>query len=69
MFGLSAAEARAAAGIAAGQNPAAIAAARGVSIETVRAQLKLAMAKMGVHTQAQLAVTVCRVAGLGRAPE
>ncbi len=52
--GLSHREADVAADIAAGRTLAEISAARGVSIETVRSQLKAAMAKLGVSRQVEL---------------
>jgi DNA-binding CsgD family transcriptional regulator len=54
-FGLSAAEAELAAALMAGASPAAHAAARRVSAETVRTQLKALMGKLGCHRQGELA--------------
>lgn len=55
LFDLTAAEARVARGIVAGQSVTAIAAATGISRETVRTQLKAVLAKVGVTRQAELA--------------
>ncbi|GAA4332059.1 hypothetical protein GCM10023144_21590 [Pigmentiphaga soli] len=60
-FGLTEAEADVAMRIAAGEAPDAIAAARGATVGTVRAQRKAVMAKLGVRRQAEL---VGRLAGL-----
>jgi DNA-binding CsgD family transcriptional regulator len=64
-FGLTAAEARVAATLSDGDDPAVIAQKSGVSINTVRTQIKAAMAKCGVSTQAQLVARILRsLAGL-----
>jgi DNA-binding CsgD family transcriptional regulator len=55
---LTPAEARAVDGLAAGLRPADIATEYGVSVHTIRTQLKRAMAKAGVHTQAALVARV-----------
>jgi DNA-binding CsgD family transcriptional regulator len=52
--GLTPAEWRAVQGLASGLGPAEIALSVGVSVHTIRTQLKRAMAKAGVHSQAAL---------------
>jgi DNA-binding CsgD family transcriptional regulator len=59
-FGFSPAESKLAAAIAEGTTLEEFSVKRGVSVTTVRAQLKSAMSKADVHTQAQLASTVLR---------
>jgi DNA-binding CsgD family transcriptional regulator len=59
-FGLSAAEASVAVGLVDGSTVEAIAARRSVSQETVRAQLKRALAKTETHSQAQFIATIAR---------
>jgi len=54
LFGLTEAEAQVAASLFHGCKPAAIAAARGVSVATVRAQMKSIMAKAHCHSQLEL---------------
>lgn len=54
-FGLTEAETRVASGIAAGLTPAEFAAKVGVSLETVRSQLRSVFAKTGARRQAELA--------------
>ena len=56
--GLTAGEWRAVAGLAAGLRPSEIAVSRGVSVHTIRTQLKRAMTKAGVHSQIELVVRV-----------
>ena len=56
--GLTPAEWRAVQGLARGFAPAEIATSLGVSVHTVRTQLKRAMAKAGVHSQIALVVRV-----------
>ncbi|MCH8552482.1 MAG: helix-turn-helix transcriptional regulator [Natronospirillum sp.] len=58
LFGLTEAEARAAAGVSLGADPKDLAERHEVSLHTVRTQLKSAMQKMGVHRQAELATRV-----------
>lgn len=53
-FRLTEAEAQVALQLAEGQAPEAIAATRGVSVGTVRSQLKMVYAKLGVHRQSEL---------------
>lgn len=55
LFDLTPAEARVARGIAEGQTLEALAQRLGLSVETVRVQLKSVMAKTGIHRQAELA--------------
>jgi len=55
-LGLSAAEARVAVGIAAGDTPDGVARAHGVGLSTVRTQLKSIYRKLGVRRQAELAL-------------
>jgi DNA-binding CsgD family transcriptional regulator len=55
-FRLTPAEIRIALGIGRGETPAAVAAANGISLQTVRKQLKAVFAKTGTHRQAELAV-------------
>ncbi len=55
LFDLTAAEARIARGIAGGATLAVLAAAQGVSVETIRSQLKATFAKTGVTRQVDLA--------------
>lgn len=59
-FKLSPAEAQVAAQISAGLSPGDIARQRGVSQETVRAQIKSLLGKTGTHSQAQLVGTLMR---------
>ena len=59
--GLTPAEWRAMRGLASGLRPAEIADSLGVSVHTIRTQLKRAMAKAGVHSQAALVVRVLTV--------
>ena len=54
LWTLTPAEARMVDGLAAGPRPVDIATLHGLSVHTVRTQLKRAMAKAGVHTQAAL---------------
>lgn len=63
-FGLSAAEAGIAVALAEGKRPEEIAAARGASVATVRAQLKSIFAKLDVSTQAQLVGRVAAACGM-----
>ena len=60
-FGLSHGEAMAAHALASGQSAMDYAETRGVSIHTVRNQIKYAMIKMGVHRQTDMAVLVSRL--------
>lgn len=55
LYGLTAAEARVAAGVGRGRSPKEIAAAHGSSWHTVRAQLRTAFAKTETRTQSALA--------------
>ncbi|MGF1543716.1 MAG: hypothetical protein ACFB00_04305 [Parvularculaceae bacterium] len=59
LFALTASEADVAIGVARGHGAKKIAAGRGVSVETVRKQIKHAMEKVGVHSQAALAARIC----------
>lgn len=61
LFGLSAAEAAVAAGVAEGATPREIAASRGVAESTVRVQLKSVMRKLGCRRQAEIAARVCGI--------
>lgn len=61
LHGLTAAEQRVAAGLAAGLDLAAIAADAGVAVSTVRDQLKQVFAKSGVNRQAELVRQICRL--------
>jgi DNA-binding CsgD family transcriptional regulator len=54
LFGLTPAEARLAARLAAGDSPAAVAEALGLSKHTIRVQLKALMDKTDTHRQAEL---------------
>ncbi|WP_270939450.1 helix-turn-helix transcriptional regulator, partial [Falsiroseomonas oryzae] len=63
MFGLTPAEARLAAALAAGRSAADHAKARGVSVETVRSQLAAIRRKTGCRRQADLAVLLTRLPG------
>ena len=58
LWTLTPAEARAVDGLVAGLRPADIATMNGLSVHTIRTQLKRAMAKAGVHTQAALVARV-----------
>ena len=60
---LTPAEARSASALALGRSPREIAMVRAVSIHTVRTQLKRAMSKAGVHSQAALVASVYAVVG------
>jgi DNA-binding CsgD family transcriptional regulator len=60
LFGLSPAESRVATLLLAGNDPASIAEALGVSAETVRTHLKQAMVKTATHSQAQLTGVLLR---------
>ena len=60
-FGLTQGEAAGSIALSEGKSPADIAGERGVSIHTVRNQLKAAMAKLGVHRQTELVREVLRV--------
>lgn len=64
--GITPAEWKAVQGLAGGRRPVEIADVLGVSIHTIRTQLKRAMAKAGVHSQAALVVRVLAVRGLRR---
>jgi DNA-binding CsgD family transcriptional regulator len=59
---LTPAEARIALGVARGETLAAIAAANGISVQTVRTQLKAIFTKTGVHRQAELAILIIGLA-------
>jgi GAF domain-containing protein/DNA-binding CsgD family transcriptional regulator len=59
-FGLTAAEAYIALGIARGEALASLATARGITIATARTQLKLVFAKLGAHRQSQLVALLSR---------
>jgi len=58
LFGLSGAEAAVAAELAKGRTPREIAGSRGVSIDTVRSQLKAIADKFGCHRQAEIVAIV-----------
>jgi DNA-binding CsgD family transcriptional regulator len=60
-FGLTAAEAHIALGIARGETLAFIATIRGVSIATARTQLKSVFSKLGAHRQSQLVALLSRM--------
>lgn len=62
LFGLTAAEARAAAALCEGLEPAAIAQQAGVQPNTVNAHLKRALAKTGTRRQAALVALLLRSA-------
>ncbi len=62
-FGLTRAEARVAAAILDGQRPAGIARAAGLSVETVRSQLKAVFSKTGAEGQAHLVRIATGLAG------
>lgn len=62
LFGLTASEAAVAAAVGAGQSLEDIAAARGVSVQTVRTQLKQIFAKTGTNRQSALAALIERTA-------
>jgi DNA-binding CsgD family transcriptional regulator len=59
-FGFTPAEARLAAALAEGLTLEEFATTKGISVGTARAQLKSAMEKADVHTQAQLVGTILR---------
>lgn len=61
-FGLTRSESAVAEAIAAGSGPAEIAAARGVSVETIRSQLKSIYSKTGVHSQRALVSLLLNIA-------
>lgn len=61
VLGLTMAEADVARRLSVGEPRAAIADARGVSVETIRTQLKLIFTKLGVSREAELIVRVCDV--------
>ncbi len=63
LFGMTRAEALTAIALAAGDNLAAIAAERDVSLETVRTQTKRGMEKAGVRRQAELVALVLSIPG------
>lgn len=65
-FGLTSAEIQLALGLARGQDLQEIAAARGVSIATIRFQLKALFAKTETHRQAELVALLVRVAAIPR---
>lgn len=54
LYGLTPAEWRAVEGLLTGLRPAEIAVSLGISVHTIRTQLKRAMAKASVHSQAAL---------------
>ncbi|MGH6993028.1 MAG: helix-turn-helix transcriptional regulator, partial [Caulobacteraceae bacterium] len=58
LYGLTAAEAAIASELTGGRSPDEVAEARGVSIETVRSQLKALAAKMGVSRQSEIVATI-----------
>src|SRR5574338_89390 len=62
LFGLTPAEAEMTALLAQGRSLEAIAAARGVRVDTVRAQLRTVFRKTGMHRQGELASAVGRLA-------
>lgn len=64
-FGLSRAEAMAAFALAEGQSATDQAESRGVSVHTIRNQIKSAMIKMGVHRQTDMAVLISRMLASG----
>jgi DNA-binding CsgD family transcriptional regulator len=57
-FGLTQSEAQVAAAVAAGASSAAIAAERGVRVNTIRSQIKAIAAKLGCVTQSQISAIV-----------
>ena len=60
---LTPAELRVAPGISRGESLAEIARTHGISVKTVRTQLKAVFAKTGTHRQAELAAMMLRGAG------
>ena len=60
LFGLTPAESRLAAGLAAGQSLEDYAVAGGISPMTARAQLRTVFGKVGVHRQSELGDTAAR---------
>jgi DNA-binding CsgD family transcriptional regulator len=60
-FRLTGAETQIALGIYRGRTLAAIAAARGISVQTARTQLKSVFAKTGTHRQVQLAFLLSKM--------
>ena len=68
LFGLTPAEARVAAGLAAGQSREAYATASGISKMTARAHLRAVFGKVGVNRQAELVAILQRI-GQVRAPD
>lgn len=63
LFGLTRTEAELTVRLAQGESSEAIASARGVSVETVRTQLRTVFRKTGTHRQGELVCLVGRVAG------
>jgi DNA-binding CsgD family transcriptional regulator len=61
-FRLTPAEARIALGISRGETLATIAVVNGISLQTVRTQLKAIFTKTGVHRQAELAILITGLA-------
>lgn len=63
LFSLTRTEAEVTVRLAQGESPEAIASARGVSVETVRGQLRSVFSKTGTHRQGELVCLLGRVAG------
>lgn len=63
LFNLTRTEAEVTVQLAQGESPEAIASARGVSVETVRGQLRSVFRKTGTHRQGELVGLLARVAG------
>lgn len=63
LFNLTRTEAELTVRLAHGESPEAIACARGVSVETVRSQLRTVFRKTGTHRQGELVCLVGKVAG------
>ena len=63
LFGLTRAEARVAAGLLDGQSPNQIAAALGVSVHTVRSQVRAILGKSGTSSQLQFVSLAFRTLG------
>jgi DNA-binding CsgD family transcriptional regulator len=61
VFGLTRAESRAAASLAAGLTPAEIAERHRITVQTVRKQLKAVYSKMGIRRQSELSSMLARL--------
>jgi len=68
LFGLTPSEAHIALDVAAGRSPAEIAQARGVTLATLRSQLKAIMAKMQCSRQTEVAAIVARLLPISGSP-